>query len=119
MKDLDTMLLNIISNAATSICTVVEAAELVENFDYLAKRESVKEGIHNKIVLEHVYLFFRAEVKEISKILDHWMDIGNKQNEHRYYYPLTHPALSDTPKTPYSIVSSEPHAINDKNADII
>ena len=105
MKDLDTMLLNIISNAATSICTVVEAAELVENFDYLAKRESVKEGIHNKIVLEHVYLFFRAEVKEISKILDHWMDIGNKQNEHRYYYPLTHPALSGKALFERSLVS--------------
>ena len=95
MKTLDTMLLNIISNALLSICTVQEAAELVENFDYLAERDTVREGIHAKIVPEHVYQFFKNEVKEIEHIFEHWTTSNaSHPAETRYYFPLPHPFYS-------------------------
>eukprot|EP01022_Parablepharisma_sp_SALTPOND_P013750 TRINITY_DN1846_c1_g1_i1.p2 TRINITY_DN1846_c1_g1~~TRINITY_DN1846_c1_g1_i1.p2 ORF type:complete len:5107 (+),score=843.18 TRINITY_DN1846_c1_g1_i1:25620-40940(+) len=105
MKDLDTMLLNIISNAEMSVCTVPEAAELVENFDYLANRQTVKEGIHDKIVLEHVYMNFKEEIKEIGRIFDHWTDVNSRTVESRYYYPLAHPSYSGNALFERSLIS--------------
>lgn len=42
MKDLDVMYQNIINSAFDSVTTVQQGVELLEAFDYLAKRESIK-----------------------------------------------------------------------------
>jgi len=110
MKDLDTMLIHIISNAASSICTVTEAAELVENFDYLARRETVREGIYTKIVPEHVYQFFKAEVKEIERIFEHWTVVCLQPAESRYYFPLPHPFCAGSALFERALVTRLDHA---------
>ncbi len=94
MKELDTMLLNIISNAINSVCTVPEAAELVENFDYMAKRESVRDAIYTKIVPTHVYRFFKNELKEVEHIFDHWTGTSLQKNEKKCLLPMAHPNFS-------------------------
>ena len=94
MKELDTMLLNIVSIASSSICTVVEAAELVENFDYLSKRQSVRDGIYTKIATEHVYQKFIKEATEIDHIFDHWNGGNQQQFEQRFLLAPPHPYCS-------------------------
>lgn len=48
MKDLDVMYKNIINFAFESVTTVEQGVQMLEAFDYLAKRENIKEHVRKK-----------------------------------------------------------------------
>jgi dynein heavy chain len=48
MKDLDVMYENIINLAFDSISTVPQGVDMLEAFDYLAKRETIKAVVRKK-----------------------------------------------------------------------
>jgi dynein heavy chain len=56
MKDLDIMYQKVIQFAFDSVMTVKEGVELLEAFDYLAKRESIKNSVKKKSI-EIIHFF--------------------------------------------------------------
>lgn len=56
MKDLDIMYQKVISFAFESVMTVKEGVELLEAFDYLAKRESIRNAVKKKSI-EIIHFF--------------------------------------------------------------
>lgn len=50
MKDLDIMYQKVINFAFESVMTVKEGVEMLEAFDYLAKRESIKNAVKKKAI---------------------------------------------------------------------
>lgn len=61
MKDLDIMYQKVIMFAFESVVTVKEGVEMLEAFDYLAKRESIKNAVRKKAV--EVIQFFLQELE--------------------------------------------------------
>jgi len=60
MKDLDVMYQNIINSAFEAVTTVQQGVELLEAFDYLAKREQIKNCVKQKA--QKVIALFVAEL---------------------------------------------------------
>ncbi len=60
MKDLDVMYQNIIQFAFEQISTVEQGVEMLEAFDYLAKRESIKNCLKKKA--NEILLKFQEQV---------------------------------------------------------
>jgi dynein heavy chain len=68
-KSLEIMYQNIIALAFKNVSTVPDAVEMLENFDSLAKRPSVRDYVHKKAA-EMVYKLFKDEIKEVEETFD-------------------------------------------------
>lgn len=75
MKDLDIMYQKVINFAFESVMTVKEGVEMLEAFDYLAKRESIKNTVKKKAV--EVLNFFQQELEQTKYEFDHMKHIKN------------------------------------------
>ncbi|KAF0978551.1 hypothetical protein FDP41_002371 [Naegleria fowleri] len=68
IKDLETMMNTIISNAFETVTDIQNGIELLEAFSYLAKRESIRRSIDSKTQL--ICLKFIKELEDVQKIFE-------------------------------------------------
>lgn len=61
MKELDVMYQNVIDYSFKQMTTVEQGVELLEAFDYLAKRDSIKACVNKKVI--DILNLFMAEVE--------------------------------------------------------
>lgn len=66
MKDLDVMYKNIINSAFESVTTVEQGVQMLEAFDYLAKRENIKEHVRKKA--QEVLTLFMSELEDTKTV---------------------------------------------------
>lgn len=66
MKDLDVMYKNIINFAFESVTTVEQGVQMLEAFDYLAKRENIKEHVRKKA--QEVLTLFINELDDTKTV---------------------------------------------------
>lgn len=67
-KDLETMFQNMITIAFKSVSTVQDGVEMLENFDQLAKRPSIKDFVQKKAG-EFVFNMFIDEIKQVEDVI--------------------------------------------------
>ncbi|KAG2392323.1 hypothetical protein C9374_012575 [Naegleria lovaniensis] len=68
IKDLETMMHTIITNAFETVTDIQNGIELLEAFSYLAKRESIRRSIDSKTQL--ICLKFIKELEDVQKIFE-------------------------------------------------
>eukprot|EP00736_Rhodelphis_marinus_P013382 Rmarinus@m.14828 len=68
MKDLEVMMINVISTAFESVATVQGAVELLEAFHRLAKREAIQRAVEKKIAA--VFTLFQQDLNFVKKDFD-------------------------------------------------
>ena len=90
IKNLEIIYQNTITLAFKGISTVQEAVDMLENFEQLAKRPSIKDFV-NKSGANIVLRMFQDEIKNVEAIFD-----SRSKTKSNVLYPLSHPYYAGT-----------------------